>query len=289
MLQVEKLTKMHGHQQGIQNISFQLHKKQICAVVGSNGSGKTTLFRTLLGLYQPDSGKIQILSNKPKAICFGYLPEERSVLADLKTTECITLFAQLKKMKPIDIENGIYTWMNRLKCLDLANKTMKQCSKGNQQKIQLICALIHNPDILILDEPLTGLDMDNITLFKSILFQCKQEGKAILLSSHRYEEIENLCDEVLVIKESQVVHFEKMADLRKRVSRKTITISDDPMVQYVFEKGVIDVVLDNKLTHYIFNQEQDAIKFMMKVLKERDNRSVKMTSLAISDLLKEST
>ena len=289
MLIVNQLSKLHGPNQGIDQVSFEVGTKEICAVVGSNGSGKTTLFRTLLGLYHPDSGAFTYHSKKPKSLVFGYLPEERSVISDLKTHQCIRLFAQLKNMKNDEIELAMHQWMSRLKCLDLMEKTLKQCSKGNQQKIQLITAIIHNPDILILDEPLTGLDIDNAMLFKSIIYQLKQSGKTILLSSHRYEEIENLCDRLLVLKQSKVEIFSDIAMLKNQSSKRTITVSDDPFAQYVFEKGVIDVMVDNKLTHYVIQHETDAIKLMRKLLRERDNRSVKMTSLTLEDLVKKQT
>jgi ABC-2 type transport system ATP-binding protein len=284
MLQIKNLTKLYKPNQGIQDISFSLNQGEVCAVVGHNGSGKSTLFKTMLGLIHPDEGKITIQSNKPLSLSLGFLPENRSVIADLKTTELITLMARLKGMKKEKIQEVMNYWMNELQCGDLKDKRLKQCSKGNQQKIQFICALMHDPEIIILDEPFSGLDIDNTRLFQKLISKLKKKNKTILLSSHRFDEIEHLCDKMIVLKHSRVVIQGTLSEIRNSTNKQTITLSNDPVVFYKDEKGVQDIIVDNNLTHYVFKNEIDCLRVARMMLKERDHKSIKISSLTLDDL-----
>lgn len=284
MLQVKNLTKLYKPNQGIQGITFSLSQGEVCAIIGHNGSGKSTLFKTMLGLIQPDDGEIKIEGNKKRSLSLGYLPENRSVISDLKTTELITLMAQLKGMKKDKIQESMDYWMGELLCHDLKNKKLKQCSKGNQQKIQLICALMHNPEIVILDEPFSGLDIDNTRLFQKVIGKLKKRNKAILLSSHRFEEIEHLCDTLIVLKHSKVIIQGSLETIRNQTNKQTITLSNDPVLFYKDEKGVNEIIVDNNLTHYIFNSEKECLKVARMMLKERSHKSIKISSLTLDDL-----
>jgi ABC-2 type transport system ATP-binding protein len=238
----------------------------------------------MLGLIHPDEGEIKILSSKSLSLSLGFLPENRSVIADLKTTELIMLMAKLKGMKKDNILKRMNYWMAELQCVELKDKKLKQCSKGNQQKIQLICALIHDPEIIILDEPFSGLDIDNTRLFQKIINKLKKQNKTILLSSHRFEEIEQLCDTMIVLKDSRVVIQGALSEIRNSTNKQTITLSDDPTLFYKDEKGVKDIILDNNLTHYVFKNENDCLRVARMMLKERDHKSIKISSLTLDDL-----
>lgn len=284
MLQIKNLKKLYKSNQGIQEVSFTLKQGEVCAIVGHNGSGKSTLFKTMLGLIQPDEGEIVIQSDKPLSLSLGFLPENRSVIADLKTTELITLMARLKGMKKETIEQVMQHWLNELQCSELKYKRLKQCSKGNQQKIQFICAVIHNPDIIILDEPFSGLDIENTRLFQKLIHKLKKKNKTILLSSHRLDDIEHMCDQMIVLKNSRVIIQGSLHDIRNSTNKQTITLSNDPVLFYKDEKGIIDVIVDNNLTHYVFKNESDCLRVARMMLKERDHKSIKISSLTLDDL-----
>lgn len=284
MLQIKNLKKLYKSNQGIQEVSFTLKQGEVCAIVGHNGSGKSTLFKTMLGLIQPDEGEIVIQSDKPLSLSLGFLPENRSVIADLKTTELITLMARLKGMKKETIEQVMQHWLNELQCSELKHKRLKQCSKGNQQKIQFICAVIHNPDIIILDEPFSGLDIENTRLFQKLIHKLKKKNKTILLSSHRLDDIEHMCDQMIVLKNSRVIIQGSLHDIRNSTNKQTITLSNDPVLFYKDEKGIIDVIVDNNLTHYVFKNESDCLRVTRMMLKERDHKSIKISSLTLDDL-----
>ncbi len=285
MLQVKNIVKLYNKEQGISDVTFSLNKGQICAVVGHNGSGKSTLFKVILGLISPDSGEIRTSKDKKRSDLLGYLPENRSVISDLKTKDLIDFIGELKGMTVANRVEQMEYWFNELKCKNLGGKKLKQCSKGNQQKIQLICSLIHNPDIIILDEPFSGLDLDNTRLFQKILIELKKQGKCILLSSHRFEEIEHLCDYLLVLKNAKVIIQGTICDIRDTTNHQTITISNDPYMSYRNEKGINHVTVDGNLTHYLLSNEKQSIQLINEIMKERDHRTVKIASLTLHDLL----
>lgn len=284
MFEIKNVTKLYKKNQGIQNVSFTLKKGQVCAIVGHNGSGKSTLFKSCLNLINVDEGTIKYNNEPTFPLLFGYLPENRSVIADLKTIELIDLLAKLKNMDKESIQKQCDYWMEQLQCVSLKNKRLKECSKGNQQKIQLICAIIHSPKIIILDEPFSGLDIDNTRLFQKIIVKLKKMGKIIILSSHRFEEIEHLCDMVCVLKESKVTMQGTLADIKQLINKQTITISDDSNMFYKDEKGIIDVVLDGNLTHYVFQNEKACTKVAKIMVEERNLKSMKISSLTLDDL-----
>ena len=283
MLQVRNLVKLYNENQGISNVSFTLEKGQVCAVVGHNGSGKSTLFKLMLGLISPDAG--EIITNNSTKSSMGYLPENRSVIADLKTEELINFLGELKGMNESNRNTQIEYWLNELQCKDLVGKRLRQCSKGNQQKIQLICSLIHNPNIIILDEPFSGLDLENTRLFQKIIIQLKKQGKCIILSSHRFEDIEHLCDYLLVLRNSRVVIQGTINDIRDKTNRQTITVSNDPLMSYRDEKGVVNVAIDGNFTHYMLLNEKYSARLVNEVIKERNHRTIKMASLTLFDLI----
>ncbi len=285
MLQVRNLVKLYKENQGVSDVSFTLKKGQVCAVVGHNGSGKSTLFKLMLGLISPDAGEIKTSYNNKTSM--GYLPENRSVIADLKTEELIDFLGELKGMNESSRSIQIEYWLNELQCKDLVGKRLKQCSKGNQQKIQLICSLIHNPDIIILDEPFSGLDLENTRLFQKIIIQLKKQGKCILLSSHRFEDIEHLCDYLLVLRNSRVVIQGTINEIRDKTNRQTVTISNDPLMVYRDEKGVANVAIDGNLTHYMLFNEKHSVRLVNEIIKERNHRTIKIASLTLFDLINE--
>ncbi len=285
MLKAENLTKLFADNCGFQNVSMMCRKGEIHGILGRNGSGKTTFFRCLLGLIMPDEGQVIYEHTIDRMKMFGYLPEERSVIADIRVTELIDFFGSLKKMSSGAIRNEKQVWLSKLECENLEYKRLRECSKGNQQKIQLICSMIHHPDILILDEPLTGLDVSNVRLFKKVIMDYARNDKIVLLSSHQYEEIEPLCDHLTVLEKSKVILQGKLSDIKRNHPVKTVSISEDAHMIYALQKGVIDIRQEGNTTKYFCKNEADALSIAVLALKNREGRTVKVESLTLKDLV----
>lgn len=206
MLEVQGLSKDYGNGIGIFKISFQVQRGEVVGVLGANGSGKTTTFRILLGLLASDEGVItfqkQPLQRHPSL--FGYLPEERSLLKDLKVKEHVWFLASLKKMEKEEFEREYEKWKVYFQLEGMEQRKVGVLSKGNQQKVQLLCAIIHRPKILIFDEPFSGLDLENQQLFCKLIKDLKQEGKYIILSTHNFMYLEAYCQQIICINKGKI-------------------------------------------------------------------------------------
>lgn len=270
MLKVEKVSKSYGDVQALKQCSFKAKEGEIHAILGSNGAGKSTLFRTLLGLQKPDHGSIlyenKPLNEQPKHI-LGYLPEERSLYRDLKVKEQIIYLAKLKKMDRKLIEVKMDEWLEYLNISHYKHKKIAELSKGNQQKVQLICSLIHDPKILVMDEPLSGLDIDNVDLFKRVCLRLKKEGKILLLSSHQYNNIEDICDGVLYLNQGKVLFKGNLAYLKRQDERRFLYLNDESADEWMFAKGILHTYVRGKTTCFVMEDEQSAIALIRRWLK----------------------
>ena len=284
MLKVEHLSKMYGKNRGIHDISFTLKPGKILGILGSNGSGKTTTFRILLGLLKQDQGTI-MYEHKPvdraNTRLFGYLPEERSLLRDLRVHDQIFYLGRLKDMTPGEIEEQMGYWLNYLDITKYRNRKIVELSKGNQQKVQLVCALIHKPDIYIFDEPLNGLDIENVTLFQQVIRKLQKEKKFIMISSHQYEVIEQFCDSVLYLKEGELLFQGKISSLKRESSATRIIMSETNIDRWIDEAGVRDYFYENgKLTLYM-NSLSAGEKLIRRAMKlGLDEYALSLPSLA---------
>ncbi len=207
MLELNKVTKYYGKNLGVKNVNFKLEDGQSIALLGVNGSGKTTTFRMILSLLEPSSGSITYnyreLSEFDKNIC-GYLPEERSLYKDLTVDKQLRFLGNLHKMPKMEIEWRIEECLEELNITQYRYRKIQELSKGNQQKIQLIAAILHQPKILILDEPFTGLDVENVSLFLKVITKLKESGTIILFSSHQLAYCEEICDKLIFLKQGVV-------------------------------------------------------------------------------------
>lgn len=228
MLVFNNVSKSYGKRTGIRNVSFSLQAGEIMAVLGANGSGKTTTFRLLLGLIAPDAGEIIAAAEAQRK--FGYLPEERSLLKEHVVYRQVAFFAKLKKMKDEEIEIAYQKWENILKIKEYRYKRIRELSKGNQQKVQLLCCLIHNPQIVILDEPFTGLDQENVLLLQRVIQQLKIEKKIILLSSHQHQHIEDLCDKLLLLQQGEARYFGSIKELKQQYHSAYLTLDSSDYI-----------------------------------------------------------
>lgn len=191
----------------VDHVSFKLTKPGVYGLLGTNGAGKSTTIRMLLGIITKDSGEIT-WNDKPvdrKIVNFGYLPEERGVYPKTKIFDQLMYFAELKGMNKTSAAASIQKWAKRLKVEEYLNVPAEKLSKGNQQKIQLMTAIIHDPDLIVLDEPFSGLDPINTEIVRDIIIELVKANKFIIMSAHQMPTIEEFCDDILILDRGKTV------------------------------------------------------------------------------------
>ena len=227
MLNVENVTKYYGNFKAVDKLSFTVNKGEIFGLLGVNGAGKTTTFRMIMGLLDKTEGNITL---DGKEIDYsvtddiGFLTEERSLLTKLTVKEQCLYYGKLKGMTEKKIIERMNYLLERFGISEYENKKIKELSKGNQQKVQFICAVIHNPELIILDEPFTGLDPINLEMMKEEIINFKNQGKTIIFSSHRMEHIETLCDRLTILRKGRTVLQGQLKEIKQSYNARTILI-----------------------------------------------------------------
>jgi len=227
MLEVQKLYKKYGSLVAVDGISFQANQGKIFGLLGPNGAGKTTTMRMILNIIKPTSGEILFDNNKSLNDLYnlvGYLPEERGLYRNSDVIDLIVYLASLKGMKKKEAKNQALNWLDRLGIKHLANHKISELSKGNQQKVQFITAVIHNPIILILDEPFTGLDPINQQEIKNLILELAALNKVLILSTHQMDIAEKLCSEIFLINKGKEVCSGELSEIKKNFGGQHIKI-----------------------------------------------------------------
>ena len=206
-LVLKKVSKSFVGKQAVDNVSFCLEKPGVYGLLGTNGAGKTTTIRMLLGIIKKDSGEItwKGKSVDRKSVNFGYLPEERGVYPKTKIFDQLMYFAELKGMKKADAVEAINKWSKELKVEEYLQMPAEKLSKGNQQKIQFMTAIIHDPELVVLDEPFSGLDPVNTEILKNIIIDLIKNGKYVIMSAHQMATIEEFCSDILILNKGKTV------------------------------------------------------------------------------------
>ena len=226
-LVVDHVTKRFGEFTAVDDLSLQVHRGRVFGLIGPNGAGKTTTIRMIVNITVPDSGRIELFGqpmNSQLQDRIGYLPEERGLYRKMKVGEQLRFFAELKDVRGKDADERINNWLAKLQLTDWKNKRAKDLSKGMQQKVQFISAVLHDPDLLILDEPFSGLDPVNVELMKQTILEKKAEGKTIILSTHQMEIAEKLCDDVCMINRSHKVLDGRLREIRRSFARNAVEL-----------------------------------------------------------------
>lgn len=225
MLEVKNLVKKFDKNVAVNNISFNVTEGRIFGLLGRNGAGKSTIFRTILNIFKPDGGEVLYNGKKISHKItdkIGYLPEEGSLIPSYTVLEQFIYYGILKSMSEEDVKKQAIYWLERFNILDYANRKIKELSKGNRQKIQFIIAVLHNPDLLILDEPFSGLDPVSVEEFKKMVLEQKEKGKVIIFSSHRMEHVEQLCVDILLMNKGKEVLKGNLQDIKARYGNKEL-------------------------------------------------------------------
>ncbi len=248
MLQVENLNKSFGSKQVLFDINFKADNGKILGLIGKNGSGKTTLFHSILKFVKYQ-GTITIDGHSFSSRDYnsvGYLPEERSLMPKLTVLEQVSFLASLKGMKKDEVKHDLQDWMQKLEVKGQITDKIKSLSKGNQQKIQLIATLIHQPNLIILDEPFSGLDPVNVEIIKEVILQEKKRGATILFSDHDMSNVEELCNDVVMINNGHIVLNGAVNDVRNNFGLTRLFIRTDLNLDNVKNlPGVENAILQN--------------------------------------------
>ena len=246
MLQVEHLEKSFGDYRAVADLSFEIQDGSIMGLIGQNGAGKTTTFRLILDFLKPDQGTIlwngQPISAKEYNL-IGYLPEERGLYPKVSIEEQLVFFAELRGKTRKEILPKIDEWMDKFQVKGKKTDKVKSLSKGNQQKVQLIATLIHEPKLVILDEPFSGLDPVNAELLKDGIIQLKQQGSCVIFSSHNMDNVEKICDHLIMLNNGQTVLKGKVHDIRESFGRTKLFLDAGlPVSELEAVAGVKQVV-----------------------------------------------
>ncbi len=261
MLSVKNIIKYYGKNCAVNNLSFEVKNGEIFGLLGENGAGKTTTFRIIMGLLDSDSGSVLLDGKKIDYSLtdkIGFLTEERSLLTKMTVKEQIIFYGSLKGMEEEEILKKLDDLLKEFEILEYKNRKIKELSKGNQQKIQFIAAVINDPKLLILDEPFTGLDPINVELFKNYIRKLQKKGCSIIFSSHQMEHIEEFCEKLVILVKGKSILEGYIKDIKKEYRKKNIFIKGDIDIDEIKKvSGVIDVI--KNIDDYTVKIESDEV------------------------------
>lgn len=242
-LRLEGICKTFDHVEAVKELNFRVPPGTMYGFLGPNGAGKTTTLRMIMAIILPDAGTIHI-TGRPNSLAVrdrvGYLPEERGLYRKMKVHEALEFFGELKGMKRRQIQAGMQYWLERFEMTGVRDKKVEELSKGNQQKIQFLTTVLHQPDLIILDEPFMGLDPLNVELVKDVMLEQKKRGAAILFSTHQMHEAERLCDAICLINRGRKMLEGSLADIRKSFGPKSVILSYNGRADYLRDQSLVE-------------------------------------------------
>lgn len=268
---LENVSKNFVDKKAVDNISFKLEKPGVFGLLGTNGAGKTTTIRMILGIIKKGSGEITWNGKhvERKHVNFGYLPEERGVYPKVKIEDQLMYFASLKGMDKKEAKEAIEKWAKKLKVEEYLKMPAEKLSKGNQQKIQFITAVIHNPELIVLDEPFSGLDPVNTEIIKNIIIELVAEGKYIIMSAHQMATIEEFCTDILILNKGKTVLKGNLKEIKETYPANRIEIDTNQDIRNYIKK--YDLQIENeKDNQYIIkiSEEEKAHKLLSDLIKD---------------------
>lgn len=270
-LVLKNVSKKFVGKQAVDNISLTLDKPGVFGLLGTNGAGKTTTIRMLLGIIKKDSGEITWNGKKVerKNVNFGYLPEERGVYPKAKIFDQLMYFAELKGMKKQEAIDSIKKWAKELKVEEYLELPAEKLSKGNQQKIQFMTAVIHNPELVVLDEPFSGLDPVNTEILKNIIINLVAKGKYVIMSAHQMSTIEEFCSDILILNKGKTVLQGNLKEIKSTYPANRVEIDVNQNIDKYIENLGLDKENETNNDYIIkINNEERAHKLLNELVKD---------------------
>lgn len=245
-LSIKNVNKSYGNKKVVDNINLEISKPGVYGLLGTNGAGKTTTIRMLLGILKKDSGEISWNGKevKRKHVNFGYLPEERGVYPKVNIYTQLMYFAKLKGMKEDEADESIKYWMKKLEVEEYVNMTAEKLSKGNQQKIQFITAVVHDPELVVLDEPFSGLDPVNTEIMRNVILELVKKGKYIIMSAHQMSVVEEFCTDILILNKGKTVLQGNLKQIKDTYKANKIYISTKQDINEYIKQLNLSVYLE---------------------------------------------
>ena len=270
-LKLQNVSKKYIGKQAVDNITFELDKPGVFGLLGTNGAGKTTTIRMLLGIIKKDSGEITWNGKKVerKHVNFGYLPEERGVYPKTKVQDQLLYFAELKGMNKKEAIQSINKWSKVLKVEEYLQMTAEKLSKGNQQKIQFLTAILHDPELIVLDEPFSGLDPVNSEILKNIIIDLVAQGKYIIMSSHQMTSIEEFCSDILILNKGKTVLQGNLQEIKSKYPANRIEIITNQNIDnYIKDFGMEIEIKKNNEYMIKLKKEDDTHKLLVQLVRD---------------------
>lgn len=288
VLQLDQVTKRFGNFTAVDRLSLNIPEKEIFGFLGANGAGKTTTFRMILGLLDPSEGKAT-WDGKPinyeTSRIIGYLPEERGLYPKLKVREQIVYLARLRGMQKQAALKELEYWLARFKVPEYADKKVEELSKGNQQKIQFIAAVIHKPRLLILDEPFSGLDPVNVEQLKEAVLELKNAGTTIVFASHRMEHVEEMCEHICIMHKGRPVVHGSLKEIKRSFGKKNLVIHADFDAEFLKDHpGVTKAKLTAEGIHLQIEGEQIAEGILTEIVGKGFIRKFVLEEPSLNDI-----
>ncbi|CAK1248948.1 ABC-type uncharacterized transport system [Fructobacillus evanidus] len=293
MLNVQNITKKYNNLTAVSNVSFQLNRGEILAIIGKNGAGKSTIFKSILNFIQPESGNITLngstISDESKDL-IGYMAEERGLFSDMTIEQVILYFAELHNYDKKKAKKNLSKWLELLSVKGKLSDKISSLSKGNQQKVQLITTLIHEPELLILDEPFSGLDPVNTDKLINLLLSLKENGTTILFSSHNMENVDKISDEIILLTDGHIALSGNLFDVRESFGRRNLYIENGYSYEEAIQlEGIQKVTVDSPGLQLSFENDSYAKQTLMTAQKRFNLTGYRLFSPNLNEIFKITT
>jgi len=252
-LEVKNVTKTYGEKTVVDSISFNMQKPGVFGLLGTNGAGKTTTIRMILGIIKKDLGKITWNEKQVerKYVNFGYLPEERGIYPKTKIYDQLMYFAKLKGMTKQEADKSIKYWLKRLELEEYTYMLAEKLSKGNQQKVQFITAVMHDPELIVLDEPFSGLDPVNTEILKGVMIELINKGKYIIMSSHQMSTIEEFCTELIILNKGKTVLQGNLNEIKNSYKANKIEVETLQNIEEIIKQADLEIIFAKENSYEI--------------------------------------
>ena len=269
VLEVRNVTKRFNEFTAVRDLSFEVRQGTIFGLLGPNGAGKTTTIRMIVNIFAPDSGEILVRGKRVTPELqqrIGYLPEERGIYKKMKVGEQLIFFANLKGLDGAEAAKKVDEWLARLQLSDWKDKKAEELSKGMQQKVQFIATVMHEPELLILDEPFSGLDPVSANLLKGIIKDLKNNGKTIIFSTHQMEQVEQMCDDICLINRSTKVLGGSLREVKRSFGRNTIILDYEGPSSFLTEDLIKKQTRFANYDELLLNEGSDSQEVLRRAL-----------------------